>query len=98
MGKYIFIYKGFDFSPVFDLEYFKKRYPQVVSAIGDNPFKLFSNFVFYGIPNGVQGSAQFNPRKYRYSEENILLNVLYDDNWEKYYLNYLEKIKLNKSR
>lgn len=87
---------------VFDLEYFKKKYPLVISTIGEDPFTVFCYFVYNGIPNGVQACEEFDPREYRNREENDVLRFLYEKDWEKYYINYIEnhpkfdKRKLNK--
>ena len=54
----------FDYSPVFDAAFYATLYPDVAAAYGKDTAGMYAHFVTYGIPEGRQGSAEFNVQIY----------------------------------
>lgn len=76
------IYNGVDYSDVFDAEYYKAKYPPLVTAIGDKPQNLFRHFLNHGIKEGRQAHHDFNIKVY--AENNKDLNILLVDHYIKH--------------
>lgn len=67
---------------IFDATFYAKTYPDIVKRIGNNPDKLFNYFISFGLQEGQQINADFNPCAYRsaYSDLNSMFGydiVLY---------------------
>lgn len=58
-------YDGVDYSPVFDPDYYYKKYADLRKAFGKDKDKLFNHFCSYGMVEGRQAHAKFNVAKYR---------------------------------
>lgn len=50
---------------VFDADYYYNTYPDVAAAIGNNKEALLNHFVNFGVNEGRNASASFNPQAYR---------------------------------
>lgn len=81
------IYKGVDYSSIFDLNYYMNKYPDLVQAFGNDYDKYIEHFVNHGMKEGRQASETFNVQYYRnkYSD----LNSHWGNNWEEYYKHFL---------
>ena len=84
-----FLYNGIDYSPVFDPTYYAKNHPDVVKVYGTDATKLFNHFTIYGMREGRQASAAFNPTKYRTSPVNKDLVAKYGTNYKLYYYHFI---------
>ena len=78
-----YMYKGVDFSYVFDLEYYANCYHDLY-VLRKN--QLFEHFCMFGMNEGRQANNKFNPMIYR--RENKDLDAAFGDNWFSYYWHY----------
>lgn len=82
-----FVYGGIDFSPVFNATYYAINNSDVAKAYGTgNDSKLFEHFCVYGMKEGRQACADFNPKVYR--ERYTDLNNAFGNDWMQYYKHY----------
>ena len=86
--KYPTVYKGVDYSRVYNFKYYMKKYPAVKKKVGGSPKKALRYFVRYGMKKQHQAIKTFNVRSYRYG--NPSLRKKYRLNYKKYYLYYLK--------
>lgn len=56
-------YHGTDYGLVFDADYYSAHYPELAAALGNDPEALLAYYVEYGIAEGQQANAFFNPRE-----------------------------------
>ena len=82
-----YIYNGIDFSPVYDEDFFIKKYPGIARDLNNDKKKIFRYFVLTGMKKGLQGSANFDVKSYAYRYANT--RHTYKNNLEQYYLHYL---------
>ena len=78
---------GLDFEPVFNPDYYLKRYPDLASAGLHSAEQLFQHFCQCGMDEARQASVNFDPVAYR--KKNPDLQNAFDDDWEAYYKHYL---------
>lgn len=82
-GKSLYMYQGVDYSPVFDVEYYASKYPDLAILRKE---QLFEHFCLFGMSECRQGSNKFNPVVYR--QVNKDLDNAFGDNWFSYYWHY----------
>ena len=82
-----FLFRNFDMSPVFDPEFYRAAYPDVVAVYGTAPAKLFEHFCNYGMKEGRQACAEFNVTKYRANYTD--LQKAYGNDLVEYYVHYV---------
>ncbi|MFZ2545280.1 MAG: hypothetical protein WAW80_04850 [Candidatus Saccharimonadales bacterium] len=84
---YAFIYKGVNYSAVFNPEYYINNNPDIQSSFGNNYFTAFDHFIRFGINEGRVASAEFNVTSYRnrYTD----LRWAYGTNIPTYYWHYI---------
>lgn len=82
-----FKYDGLDFEPVFNPDYYIKRYPDLSAAGLKTSTQLFTHFCQFGMMEARQGCVSFDPVKYRKANKD--LNDVLGDDWEAYYKHYL---------
>ena len=82
-----FIFRNLDMSPVFDPDFYRDAYPDVVAIYGTAPAKLFEHFCNYGMKEGRQAHAEFNVTKYRANY--IDLQNAYGNDLVEYYVHYV---------
>lgn len=82
-----YYYFGYDFSPVFDPEYYANKYPDLMAAFGLNKDLLWLHFQQFGMNEFRQASAEFNPVIYKQKYPD-LVTAFGDDN-PMYYLHYV---------
>lgn len=82
-----FLFRNFDMSPVFDSDFYKAAYPDVVAVYGTTPARLFQHFCNYGMKEGRQACAEFNVTKYKayYTD----LQKAYGNDLVEYYVHYV---------
>ena len=93
---YTTVYKGQDYSRVYDYNYYIKKYPSVVRKVGRDPEKVLRNFVKTGMKKGRRGCASFRVSSYLYG--NADLRRRYGTDLKKYYLHYQNKGWRSKKR
>ena len=59
-----YILNGYDYSPVFDPEYYANRYPDLKEAFGNDSLGLWNHFVAFGMSEFRRASAEFDPQYY----------------------------------
>ena len=81
-----FLFRNFDMSPVFNPDFYKSAYPDVVAVYGTAPEKLFKHFCEFGMKEGRMACTEFNVNVYkdRYTDLNV-----YGDNLVEYYVHYV---------
>lgn len=82
-----FVAYGLDFEPVFNSDYYLKRYPDLSAAGLKTSTQLFTHFCQFGMMEARQGCVSFDPVKYRKANKD--LNDVLGDDWEAYYKHYL---------
>lgn len=82
------IYKGVDYSPVFDAKYYLNRYSDLESAFGTDYAAALKHFVEYGISEGRRASESFDVTLYK--ENYPDLQELFGDDNTKYVDHYLD--------
>lgn len=78
---------GYDYSPVFDPEYYANRYPDLKAAFGLNKDALWLHFQQFGMNEFRQGSAEFDPVFYKNSNPDV--EQAFKDNRPLYYFHYV---------
>lgn len=81
------IYKGVDYTLVFDYNYYYKCYPDLQKGIGYDSSKLLEHFVEHGMDEGRQGRQSFDVKYYRNHYKD--LNNAFKNNTKLYYLHYI---------
>lgn len=76
-----------EYAAVFDTSYYEKNNPDVVAAYGNDADKLFWHFLTFGMNEGRQGSAEFNPFIYKANYSDLADE--YGSDWKAYYLHYI---------
>ena len=82
-----YIINGYDYSPVFNPEYYSNKYADLKAAFGNDADALWNHFQMFGMNEFRQASEQFNPQAYkdRYQD---LRDAFGDDN-PMYYWHYV---------
>lgn len=81
------VYNGVDYGSVFDLNYYMKKYPDLVKAFGNDYDKYLEHFVNHGMKEGRQASETFDVKYYRNKYAD--LNGHWGNDWEQYYKHFL---------
>lgn len=75
------------YQAVFDADYYYNNNPDLQSAIGSDPMKLFEHFYNTGMAEGRRGNEDFDVNSYK--EHNDDLKALFGDNLKAYYEHYI---------
>ena len=78
---------GYDYSPVFDPEYYANKYADLEGAFGHDANMLWQHFQTFGMNEFRQASEEFNPVAYK-ERYNDLVKAFGDDN-PMYYFHYV---------
>ena len=81
------VYDGVNYSSVFDYSYYTSKYPDVRVLYGDDPSAALAHFVRFGMPEGRQGSDNFNV--YAYMNRYADLRTAYGTDLKQYYLHFV---------
>ena len=84
-------YNGIDYKAVYAYSYYKKKYPDLQAAFGNDKAKYFKHFVEHGMKECRQARSTFNPKKYRARYKD--LDKAFGDNWPEYYKHYCQRGK-----
>lgn len=81
-----YIYKGVDYSSVYNYQFYRTCYEDLRKAFGNNEAAYFTHFLTYGMVEGRQACSGFRVEKYkdRYDD----LNKLYGSNLPEYYKHF----------
>ena len=86
-AKYAVVYKGVDYSKVYNYSYFVKKYPTIKEKYNGDDEQILAYFVTVGMKKQMQGSANFDVKSYRYGNPDLRRKYVY--NYKKYYLHYM---------
>lgn len=78
---------GIDWSPVFDVNYYKNRYPDLQKAFGNNYAAYLDHFLNYGMKEGRQASDTFDVKYYKNKYPD--LQKAYGNNLGQYYRHFI---------
>ena len=78
---------GLDFEPIFNPDYYLKRYPDLAAAGLHSANQLFQHFCQFGMNEARQACSSFDPVKYMMNNDD--LQYAFDDDWEAYFKHYL---------
>lgn len=78
---------GYDYSPVFDPDYYANRYPDLEGAFGYDKNALWEHFKTFGMNEFRRGSDEFDP--YYYRDNNPDVAAAYGDSYPFYYFHYV---------
>ena len=81
------VYKGVDYSKVYDYNYYINTYPDIKAAFKGDEKQTLEHFVVCGMKEGRQGKASFNVRYYRANYGD--LTVVFGNNLPAYYIHYI---------
>ena len=81
------VYKGVDYSKVYDFNYYITKYPDIKAAFNLDEDKTIEHFVNNGMSEGRQAIESFNVKSYRnrYAD----LRNVYSDKLKEYYMHYV---------
>lgn len=79
-------WNGVDYAPVYNYTYYKKKYPDLQKAFGNDKAKYFDHFCHYGMKECRQACSAFNVKKYK--ERYADLRKAFGDNYPEYYKHY----------
>lgn len=84
-GKYI--YKGVDYSAVYDFSYYCNRYPDIRVLFGDKPDEALKHFINSGMAEGRQASENFDVNIYMQNYPD--LRNVYGNDLKSYYMHFI---------
>ena len=82
------VYKGVDYSAVYDYNYYINRYGDMKNAYANDDVGAITHFVEFGMKEGRQGKASFDVRSYRNQYQD--LRGAYGKNLPQYYMHYIQ--------
>ena len=82
-----FILNGYDYSPVFDPDYYAEKYPDLLNAFGHNSDALWMHFQQFGMNEFRRGSKEFDPQYYEYTYPDV--EEAFGDDNPMYYFHYV---------
>ena len=84
----ITVYNGIDYSLVYNFNYYINRYSDLKAIYANDDVSAIEHFVKYGMKEGRQAKASFDPQSYRNAYTD--LRQVYRFDWEKYYIHYIQ--------
>ncbi len=87
----ITMYDGRDYEKVYDYLYYLANNQDVLNAFGGDITQTLRHFVEFGMKEGRQGCACFNPKRYKLERSDLRLK--YGDDWSMYYRHYMKENK-----
>ena len=82
-----FTLNGYDYSPVFNPEFYASKYPDLQAAFGNNASALWNHFCNFGMNEFRQGSAEFDPLYYKQNNPDVA--IAYGEDNPMYYFHYV---------
>ncbi len=87
MGAAIYAEASADYSVIFDAAFYVGKYPELRASFGKDAEKLYTHYLNFGIKEGRQPSAKFNPQYYRSNYPD--LQAAFANNWRLYVDHYI---------
>ena len=81
------VYKGVDYSLVYDYNYYINTYPDIKAAFNNDDAAALRHFVEYGMSEGRQAKVSFNVAIYR--NANPDLRAAFGNSLKSYYMHYI---------
>jgi len=81
------VYNGIDYSAVFDPTYYLNKYPDLKTALNNDPTSALRHFVNYGMSEGRQGIDGFDVTSYKNRYQDLRLTLR--NSTKDYYLHYV---------
>ena len=78
---------GYDYSPVFNPEYYANHYPDLKAAFGTNADLLWNHFCQFGMNELRRGSEEFDPVYYKDHNPDVV--QAFGDDYPMYYFHYV---------
>ena len=82
------VFMGVDYSPVYNYQYYRKKYADLQKAFGTDRKKYFEHFCQFGMKEGRQGASAFSVQKYKNRYED--LRKAFGENLPEYYKHYCQ--------
>lgn len=79
---------GLEYAPIFDVNYYKNRYPDLQKAFGNDYNAYFNHFLTYGMKEGRQASSTFDVQYYKNKYPD--LQKAFGNNLKQYYIHFLQ--------
>ncbi|SFG04219.1 L,D-transpeptidase catalytic domain [Lachnospiraceae bacterium C7] len=79
---------GFDYSKVYDYDYYINRYQDLKKAFGDDDVSAILHFYNYGMQEERQANETFDEKSYRYQYQD--LRLAYTNRHAEYYKHYIK--------
>ena len=80
------VWNGVDYKPVYNYTYYRKKYPDLRKAFGNDKDAYFKHFCEHGMHECRKASSNFDVKKYRAKYED--LQKVFGNDWPKYYEHY----------
>ncbi|MGN0437425.1 MAG: N-acetylmuramoyl-L-alanine amidase [Lachnospiraceae bacterium] len=81
-------YNGVDYSAVYNVGYYAKKYTSLNKLYGYDDASYFNHFLKYGMKEGRQASEEFNVTYYK--NRYVGLRNVYGSNLKNYYIHYIK--------
>ena len=81
------VYKGTDYSSVYDFNYYVTKNPDILRAFGYDENRVLEHFVLYGIDEGRVAKSTFNVEVYEKDYDD--LRRVFGNNARAYYMHYM---------
>lgn len=81
------VYRGLDYSPIYNFEYYLNRYPDIKSVFGNDEKAALNHFIIYGMKEGRSAQANFDVYFYRSSYPD--LEAAFGDDLMSYFYHYI---------
>lgn len=85
---YVTVYKGQDYSAVYDYNYYLNKYPDLKVAFARDDVTALEHFVIFGMPEGRQANDEFDYTVYRSRYPD--LSAAYGNDVKWYYIHYMQ--------
>ncbi len=83
----VHVFWGYDYSPVYNYEYYKSHNADLRKAFGDNDMDYFVHFLTCGMKEGRQGNSGFDVYKYAGNYPDLFRSFWF--NLPDYYIHYI---------
>lgn len=81
------VYKGMDYAPIYNFEYYVNTYADIKKAFGNDEKAVLNHFITYGMKEGRLAQENFNVHFYRSMYQD--LENAFGDDLKSYYYHYL---------
>lgn len=82
------VYKGVDYSMVYDFNYYVNSYPAIRVLYQNDPSGALRHFVEYGMKEGRKACENFDPAVYKANYADV--RNAYGNDWKSYYIHFMK--------